>query len=36
MGYNKLYSKPKIIKQGNAVSRVKYNREYLSYKSINE
>ena len=36
MGYNKLYSKPKIIKQGNAVSRVKYNREYLSSKSINE
>ena len=36
MEHNKLYSKPKIIKQGSAVSKVKYNREYLASKSLNE
>ena len=36
MEYNKLYSKSKIVKHGGAVSKVKYNREYLSSTKINE
>lgn len=35
MEYNKLYSKQKIVKHGSAVSKVKYNREYLASISTN-
>ena len=36
MEYNKLYSKQKIVKHGSAVSKVKYNREYLAYECCNK
>lgn len=36
MEYNKLYSKPKVIKQNNIVSKSKYNREYLMSTKVAE